>query len=172
MVNPGREVPAFIERFTGVTNEMTARAPKLASVRMELERFVGQSVVVGHNIGFDLHYLGREGVKLAPKAVDTAGLARYLLPTLQGHGLMEVAAELGIEPGDHHRALADARTAAAVFVGLLRRAEALPEGQRFQLARVRNGTAAQGVTSPPCGPPANASRSTRATPGWWFPQLT
>lgn len=135
VVNPGREVPAFIERFTGVTNEMTARAPKLASVRPELERFVGQSVVVGHNIGFDLHYLGREGVKLAPKAVDTAGLSRYLLPTLRGHGLMEVATALGIEAGDHHRALSDARTAAAVFVGLLRTAELLPEAQRFQLAR-------------------------------------
>ena len=135
VVNPGREVPAFIERFTGVTNEMTARAPKLASIRPEIERFVGDSVVVGHNIGFDLHYLGREGVRMTPKAVDTAGLARYLLPTLQGHGLMEVAGALGIVAADHHRALNDARTAAAVFVGLLRSAEALPESQRFQLAR-------------------------------------
>lgn len=135
VVNPGREVPAFIERFTGVTNEMTARAPKLASVRPELERFVGSSTVVGHNIGFDLHHLGREGVKLTPRAVDTAGLARYLLPTLGGHGLMEVAGELGIESAGHHRALSDARTAAAVFVALVRRAEALPESQRFQLAR-------------------------------------
>lgn len=135
VVNPGREVPAFIERFTGVTNEMTARAPKLASIRPEIERFVGDSVVVGHNIGFDLHYLGREGVRMTPKAVDTAGLARYLLPTLQGHGLMEVAGALGVVAADHHRALNDARTAAAVFVGLLRSAEALPESQRFQLAR-------------------------------------
>ena len=135
VVNPGRAVPAFIERFTGVTNEMTARAPKLASIRPELERFVGKSVVVGHNIGFDLHYLNRESVRLDAKAIDTAGLARYLLPTLQGHGLMEVAGALGIEAGAHHRALSDARTAAAVFVGLLRRANALPDGQRYQLAR-------------------------------------
>ena len=135
IVNPGRQVPSFIERFTGVTNEMTARAPKLASIRMELERFLGDSVVVGHNIGFDLHYLGREGVRLTPKAVDTAGLARYLLPTLGGHGLMDVATALNIEAGEHHRALNDARTAAAVFVGLLRKAEALEEGKRFQLAR-------------------------------------
>ncbi|MGE0598080.1 MAG: helicase C-terminal domain-containing protein [Dehalococcoidia bacterium] len=135
VVNPGREVPAFIERFTGVTNEMTARGPKIASVRPELERFVGKSVVVGHNVGFDLNYLRKEGVQLTAKAVDTAGLARYLLPTLQGHGLMEVAGALGIEAGDHHRALSDARTAAAVFVGLVRRAESLPQSQRSQLAR-------------------------------------
>lgn len=135
VVNPGREVPAFIERFTGVTNEMTARGPKLASVRPELEKFIGKSVVVGHNVGFDLGHLRKEGVQLNVKAVDTAGLSRYLLPTLQGHGLMEVAGALGIEPADHHRALNDARTAASVFVGLVRRAESLPQSQRFQLAR-------------------------------------
>ncbi len=135
VVNPGRPVPAFIERFTGVTNEMTARAPRLASIRPELERFVGDSVIVGHNIGFDLRYLAGEQVKLAPRAVDTAEMARYLLPTLRGHGLMEVAGALGVEAGDHHRALSDARTAAAVFAGLLRLAEGLPAGQRYQLAR-------------------------------------
>jgi DNA polymerase-3 subunit epsilon/ATP-dependent DNA helicase DinG len=135
VVNPGRPVPAFIERFTGVTNEMTARAPKLASIRPELERFVGDSVIVGHNIGFDLRYLAGEQVKLKPRAVDTAEMARYLLPTLRGHGLMEVAGALGIEAGEHHRALSDARTAAAVFAGLLRLAESMPPGQRYQLAR-------------------------------------
>ncbi|MEO8539569.1 MAG: exonuclease domain-containing protein, partial [bacterium] len=135
VVNPGRAVPAFIERFTGVTNEMTARAPRLASIRPELERFVGDSVIVGHNIGFDLRYLAGEQVKLKPKSVDTAEMARYLLPTLRGHGLMEVAGALGLEPAEHHRALNDARTAAEVFRGLLRIAEAMPDGQRFQLAR-------------------------------------
>lgn len=135
VVNPGRPVPAFIERFTGVTNEMTARAPKLASIRQEVELFAGHSVVVGHNVGFDLNYLNREQVRFEGKAVDTAAMARYLLPGLRGHGLMEVANTLGIEAGAHHRALSDARTAAAVFVALLRRAESLPESQRFQLAR-------------------------------------
>ncbi|HNO64721.1 MAG TPA: helicase C-terminal domain-containing protein [Tepidiformaceae bacterium] len=135
VVNPGRAVPAFIERFTGVTNEMTAKAPKLASIRNDIERFVGDSVVVGHNIGFDLRYLSGEQVRLKAKAVDTAELARYLLPTLPGHGLAEVARALGLEATDHHRALSDARTAAAVFTGLVRTAEALPAGQRSQLAR-------------------------------------
>lgn len=135
VVNPGRPVPAFIERFTGVTNEMTARAPKLASIRDELVRFVGDSVIVGHNIGFDLRYLAGEHVKLNAKAVDTAELARYLLPTLRGHGLAEVAGALGVEAINHHRALSDARTAAAVFSNLMRVAEAMPAGQRYQLAR-------------------------------------
>ena len=81
------------------------------------------------------HYLGREGVRLTPKAVDTAGLARYLLPTLQRPWADGGRRRTRHRSCRHHRALNDARTAAAVFVALLRRAEALPEAQRFQLAR-------------------------------------
>jgi DNA polymerase-3 subunit epsilon/ATP-dependent DNA helicase DinG len=135
LVNPGREVPAFIERFTGVTNDMVREAPGIAAAGPELEAFVGASRVVGHNIGFDLHYLAREGVRLRAEAIDTAELARYLLPRLRSHSLSEVARELELESFEHHRALSDARVAAAVFVRLLARAARLDPAQRSQLAR-------------------------------------
>src|SRR5690606_34972214 len=80
IVNPGRSIPPFIERFTGVTNEMVRDAPTLADVGPGLEAFVGDATIVGHNVGFDMHYLRREGVHLRTLALDTAELARYLLP--------------------------------------------------------------------------------------------
>ena len=43
---------------------------------------------------------------------------------------MDLAATLGVEAGEHHRALPDARTTAAVFVALLRRAREIPAEQR------------------------------------------
>ncbi|MCC7087531.1 MAG: 3'-5' exoribonuclease, partial [Dehalococcoidia bacterium] len=135
LINPGREIPPFIERFTGVTNEMVANAPGVAVAAPDLETFIGGSQVVGHNIGFDLNYLAREGVRLRVEALDTAELARYLVPRLRSHGLAEVARELEVEAVDHHRALNDARTAAAVFARLLARAAALEPAQRSQLAR-------------------------------------
>lgn len=135
VVNPGREIPPFIERFTGVTNDMVRGAPKLTDLESSLRDFVGSARVIGHNVGFDLHYLRREGLQLGASAVDTAELARYLLPTLRSHSLAEVSAELGIEPAIQHRALSDARTAARVFAGLLARAEALAPERRWQLAR-------------------------------------
>jgi DNA polymerase-3 subunit epsilon/ATP-dependent DNA helicase DinG len=135
LINPGREIPPFIERFTGVTNGMVADAPAVAAVAPELESFIGESRIVGHNIGFDLNYLAREGVRLRVDALDTAELARYLVPRLRSHGLAEVARELEVEAIDHHRALNDARTAAAVFARLVARAAALEPAQRSQLAR-------------------------------------
>jgi len=135
LVNPGRPIPAFIERFTGVTSEMVADAPGIEAIAHDLEAFVGGAVVVGHNIGFDLHYLAREGVRLRVEALDTAELSRYLAPGLRSHGLAEVARDLGVEIAGHHRALNDAQTAAAVFTRLLDRAARLAPEQRSQLAR-------------------------------------
>jgi DNA polymerase-3 subunit epsilon/ATP-dependent DNA helicase DinG len=135
LVNPGRKIPLFIEQFTGVTNEAVRNAPRLVSVAPGLRQFIGRDPVVGHNIGFDLRCLAREGVDLAVSGLDTAQLSRYLMPGPESRGLVDLAGLLGVEAGLHHRAVPDARTAAAIFTALLRRVEALPDSQRGQLAR-------------------------------------
>jgi len=136
LVNPGRPIPQFIQQLTGVTDELVREAPPLEGVADRLREFVGEGPVVGQNIGFDLAHLRRGGVELEVPAIDTAELSRLLLPTAGARGLMELARVLGVEAGDHHRALPDARTAAAIFVALCRRAEALLPAQRLQLARL------------------------------------
>ncbi len=136
LVNPGRKIPYFIEQLTGVTNAAVRAAPALGTVAAELKRFAGELPIVGQNVGFDLNCLRREGVQFPAAGIDTAEFSRYLLPEKQARGLVDLAVSLGIDPGVHHRALPDARTAAAVFVALTQRAEALPEAERGQLARL------------------------------------
>ncbi|HXU24424.1 MAG TPA: helicase C-terminal domain-containing protein [Tepidiformaceae bacterium] len=136
LVNPGREIPFFIEQLTGVTNEAVRGAKRVKDVMPELLRFVGNDPVVGQNINFDLSYLRREGAALGPRSIDTAELSRILMPARQPRNLVDLAATLGVEAPVHHRALPDARTAAAVFVALLHRLERLPTTARYQLARL------------------------------------
>ncbi len=137
LVNPGREIPYFVSKLTGLSDEMVRGAPAIAGVAGEIEAFLGGSVVVGHNLGFDLGYLRREGIDLARvTALDTAELARLLLAGAGPAGLADVARELGIEIGEHHRALPDARAAGRVFLELNRRLDALPEATRADLAGV------------------------------------
>jgi DNA polymerase III epsilon subunit-like protein len=135
-VNPGRAIPAFVEQLTGVTNDHVRDAPRLLDVADDLRRFVGAGPIVGQNVGFDLGFLRREGVAFETPAIDTAQLSRLLMPERQPRNLVDLAAALGVEAGEHHRALPDARTAAAIFAALHGRLEGLPAGQRLQLARL------------------------------------
>lgn len=51
LVNPGRPIPPAITQLTGINDLMVRDAPPLHAVLPRLERFVGDAVVVGHNIG-------------------------------------------------------------------------------------------------------------------------
>lgn len=135
-VNPGREIPLFIQNMTGVTTGDVATAPTLKQLAAKLREFAGGDPVIGHNVGFDLGYLRRGGVNFTGAAIDTAQIARFLYPSLRGRGLVDLANELGVQADAHHRALNDARTAARLFVALRGRAAGLPPLQRKQLARV------------------------------------
>jgi DNA polymerase-3 subunit epsilon/ATP-dependent DNA helicase DinG len=136
LVNPGREIPAFVQELTGVTDAAVRDAPPLAAVGDGLRAFVGEATIVGQNIGFDLGHLRSGGVDLPNAAIDTAALSRLLLPASQKRSLGALAELLGVEVTGQHRALADATTAAGVFVALCRRANDLPRSVRQQLARL------------------------------------
>ncbi|MGI8926999.1 MAG: helicase C-terminal domain-containing protein [Tepidiformaceae bacterium] len=136
LVNPGRPIPYFVQNLTGIGDDDVRGAPPLADLAGPLRAFVGDALVVGQNVRFDLGCLRREGVELSAAGIDTAELSRLLMPLRQRRRLMDLAAGLGLEVEGHHRALADARTAAAIFVALRRQAESLPADLRGQLARL------------------------------------
>ncbi|MFQ5380083.1 MAG: helicase C-terminal domain-containing protein [Dehalococcoidia bacterium] len=139
LVNPECEIPAFAEALTGIRPEDLKHAPPFEEIIGDLLEFAGEASVVGHNIAFDRAFLEAGGCHLPGGALDTVELARILLPRATSHALPAVAAVLGIDPGTSHRALADAQTAARVFVALLRRAEQLDRNTRVELARLAAG---------------------------------
>src|SRR5690554_5587430 len=54
LVNPLREVPTFITDMTGITSEMVSDAPTMSALRPRLKTQLGDHILVGHNIEFDL----------------------------------------------------------------------------------------------------------------------
>jgi DNA polymerase-3 subunit epsilon/ATP-dependent DNA helicase DinG len=64
LINPGRNIPESITQLTGITNEMVRAAPRLEQVLQELAEFVGDAVIVGHNIRFDLSFFERYRLSL------------------------------------------------------------------------------------------------------------
>lgn len=128
LVNPGVPVPPTVTYLTGITEATVLAAPPIDAVLPSLLEFVGDSVVVGHNVRFDLAFLnvalrasGRP--PLTNPSVDTAGLARRLLRhEVTDNRLETLARYLRLDHRPTHRALDDARAAGELLHRLLERA--------------------------------------------------
>lgn len=127
LINPGRRIPPFIVKFTGITQEMVNEAQTAAEVFPELQRFVDGAILVGHNLGFDISFLSHEARLLGQgfplDGLDTIPLARRFLPGLKRFKLDLVAEHLKIPTMNRHRAMGDARVTAAIFLRLLELAQ-------------------------------------------------
>lgn len=115
LVKPDDGIPDYITALTGITNEMAADAPGVEDVLPRFLEFIGEDIVVGHNVHFDVNFLYdyAEDFDFEPFSndlVDTLRLSRRLYPELQSHKLSALAAHFGVEPDGEHRALADCVT--------------------------------------------------------------
>jgi DNA polymerase III epsilon subunit family exonuclease len=125
LINPEMPIPLFISMLTGISDEMVRTAPKFGEVAADLLAFIGDSVLVAHNAGFDLRFLdhevGRvyEDYRVGNPSLCTVQLSRKLLPEIDNHKLKTLAQHFNVELINHHRANADALATAKVFINLL-----------------------------------------------------
>lgn len=122
LMNAGVRIPAFIEAFTGITNEMIDEAPPAEEVMAEAARFVGDAPLVAHNAAFDKRFWAAELERLgadAPAAnpfACTLLLSRRLYPEAVSFKLGSLAAFHDLTYSSRaHRAMADAEVAAALL---------------------------------------------------------
>lgn len=112
LAKPEEEICDFITELTGITNEMLSAAPPISQVLPSALAFVGNDIVVGHNVNFDINFLYDAclcvlGKKFSNNFIDTMRIARRLYPELKHHRLRDMVEHLNIEPGKYHRALND-----------------------------------------------------------------
>jgi DNA polymerase III subunit epsilon len=128
LMNAGVRISAFIEAYTGISNEMIEDAPPAEEVMAAASRFVGDAPMVAHNASFDRRFweaeLGRgEGAiqnMHAPFAC-TLLLSRRLYPEARSFRLGSLAAFHSLpDAGRAHRAMADAEVAAALLARIQR----------------------------------------------------
>ncbi|MEN5075203.1 DEDD exonuclease domain-containing protein [Isoptericola cucumis] len=128
LVDPGRPVPAFVARLTGITTAMVATAPPLDLVLPSFLEFSRDAVLVAHNAPFDVGFLRAACEQLGYewpgyRVVDTVPLARRVVTRdeARNHKLSTLAALFRATVTPEHRALADARATVDVLHGLLER---------------------------------------------------
>lgn len=128
LIDPGRAVPRRITRLTGISTAMVYGQPTVPEVMPQFREFLGDAIMVAHNLPFDLRFLdlGMDEAGLPPihnPALDTLRLARRLLSALPSKGLSRLTEHFGIEVHGRHRALGDADATAELLSILLDRLE-------------------------------------------------
>lgn len=106
------KIPDRITKLTGITNEMLEGAPSLSEALKAFIEFIGEDIIIGHNITFDMAFIGAAcedflGINLKNNYVDMLRLANEKLPFLENHKQITVAKYFGIRTKGSHRALTD-----------------------------------------------------------------
>lgn len=128
LVDPGQGIPPEVTWLTGITESMVYDAPTIATVLPTLLEFVRDSVIVGHNIRFDLRFLAaalraNERPRMTNRFVDTCALARKLAAgEVPDNRLATLARHFRVDHQPTHRALDDAWATADLLHCLLERA--------------------------------------------------
>ena len=129
-VRPDERIPPAITALTGISDAMVADAPPIGAMLPSFLEFVGDGVVVGHNVRFDLSFLdhalaatGRDRLSATHASVDTLALARRLVrDEVHDCKLGTLADTLRLTHRPSHRALDDVLATGDLLHTLLERA--------------------------------------------------
>lgn len=127
LIDPQRRISPGVTALTGISQAMVEGQPTFADQLPAAMELLAGAILLGHNVRFDLSFLGKEfrrsgclineALRDAP-VLDTVRIARRRFGR-GGNGLQTLAPRLGVHPSVAHRALADAQTTAAVFEKLM-----------------------------------------------------
>jgi len=124
LMNPGQRVSAFIEDYTGISNEMLVDADSCEAVMNRFADFIGDDNLIAHNASFDQRFLDAEFERIGR---DYSGgfscsllLSRRIFQDANSHKLGELVRFANIESsGEFHRALYDSEMTAKVWMKML-----------------------------------------------------
>lgn len=118
LINPGIHIPAKITEITGITDAMVKDAPQLGDVIHSIFGFLGNYIILGHNVQFDYSFLKKAAsdfnIPFARNGIDTCAIAKKVLPDIKSRSLEYLCGYFNIK-NTHHRALADAYSALEVY---------------------------------------------------------
>lgn len=112
LINPSITISQEITGITGITNEMVSDSPSFENVLNGFLSFIGDDVLVGHNIdNFDMKIISLKalrtcGVVIDNNTVDTMKLSRKML-SLNHHKLSDLCRYYGVKNENAHRAMSD-----------------------------------------------------------------
>lgn len=150
LIDPKRDIPLESYNIHGINYEMVAGKKEIKEILPVFKNYTSQSVLVGHNIAFDMKMLkvkeAATGVEFTNPVLDTLLLSAVLHPAHESHNLESIAKRLGIDIVGRHTALGDAIATAEIFLkmisilnsnGILTLKDAVAASQKTYYARLK-----------------------------------
>ena len=124
-INPGRPIPAEITNINHIDDTMVSNAPAIGQVLPAFDDFVGDSILVAHNLTFDLkfiYYSGSQVLNRKRKYIDTLEQAKRIIKKneVTDYTLESLCIFYGIPNAREHSAIADADAVGALFFSLIK----------------------------------------------------
>lgn len=123
---PDGELPIFISKLTGIYEWHLKNSPKIESEIKKINDFLKNTIVIGHNLNFDLSFLNsvlkeNKFKKLQNERLDTLKLSRALLRgKIKNHKLQTLSYFYKTHNKNEHNAKADVLTTYEVLQNLLK----------------------------------------------------
>jgi DNA polymerase-3 subunit epsilon len=123
-LNPEQTIPYFITQLTTITNNDVEDAPLFSGIADDIIEFIGDSILVAHNMPFDYSFLKKEFADADIPLIDnptlcTLKLARKVFPNLKSKSLSSLVKHLRLRHRNVHRALGDASVTAKLLIKLV-----------------------------------------------------
>ena len=118
LCNPGFKIPDIVVHITKITDEDIKDANPFSKHIEEVQNFIGDLPIIGHNIQFDTGFLEENGVEIKNLLYDTHDLSAIILPNMTSYSLEILSKVFELQHTDKHRALDDAIAAMELFLKL------------------------------------------------------
>lgn len=112
LVKPINPIGDFITNLTGITNDMVSKAPNIKDILPQFYEFIGNDVIVGQNVNFDINFIYDNLMNFSNEAfdndfIDLLKISRKVLPELENHKLKTISEYFNIDTTGSHRGIKD-----------------------------------------------------------------
>lgn len=120
-INPEIEIPKESIKWHNITDEMVVDKPTVSEVLPDFINFVGDTIVVGHHINFDIKMINKEmmnffGCQMNNHWLDTMLIyANAIIKKDEHYSLDHLLEKYNVTCNGRHTALGDALATAEVF---------------------------------------------------------
>lgn len=119
LVDPGAPISPFVQKLTGITDEMVQGAPQFQKIAEKVDELLRDRIFVAHNVQFDLKMMRTElkrcCISFDPPRLCTVKLARRVFPGFPSYSLHNLTESLGLSDFHHHRAMDDTLACAEIL---------------------------------------------------------